>query len=158
MLDGATHTAHTGVRPHCDIRDISIGVRPHCDIRDISIGVRPHCAAAGLEDVVEADEVGLDVGVGVGDGVADAGLGGEVDDDVEVVVGEEFVDGGFVGDVATNEGPTVKHTGVRPRCDIRDISIGVRPHCDRNCCVIPIRCHSSSCPQCDIEVFEAGLF
>ena len=32
MLDGATHTAHTGVRPRCDIRDISIGVRPHCDI------------------------------------------------------------------------------------------------------------------------------
>ena len=41
---------------------------------------------AGFEDVVEAEDVALDVGVGVVDGVADAGLGGEVDDNIELVL------------------------------------------------------------------------
>ena len=62
-------------------------------------------AAAGFEDVVEADEVALDVGVGVGDGVADAGLRGEVDDDVGVVLVEDLVDEGPVSEVALDEGP-----------------------------------------------------
>lgn len=59
--------------------------------------------AAGFEDVVEANEVGLDVGVGVVDAVANAGLSGEVDDDVRLVLGEQLVDGGFVGEVAFDE-------------------------------------------------------
>ena len=61
--------------------------------------------AASLEDVVEADEVGLDVGIGVGDGVADTSLCGEVDDNGDGVLGEEAVDGGLVGDVALDEVP-----------------------------------------------------
>lgn len=60
--------------------------------------------AAGFEDVVEADEVGFDVGVWVVDTVANAGLGGEVDDDVRLVLGKQLVDGGFVGEVAFDEG------------------------------------------------------
>ena len=62
---------------------------------------------AGFEDVVEADHIALDVGVGVLDAVAYAGLGGEVDDDVEVVLGKDFVDEGFVGEIAFDEGVLV---------------------------------------------------
>ena len=61
--------------------------------------------AAGFEDVVEADEVGFDVGIGVSDAVADTGLGGEVDDDIELVLCEEGVDEVAVGDVASDKGP-----------------------------------------------------
>ena len=59
--------------------------------------------AAGFEDIVEANEVGFDVGVWVVDTVANAGLGGEVDDDVGLVLGKQLVDGGFVGEVALDE-------------------------------------------------------
>lgn len=60
--------------------------------------------AAGFEDVVEADEVGLDVSIGVGDAIADAGLGCEVDYNLRMVFGEDAVDEGAVGDVAADEG------------------------------------------------------
>ena len=60
-------------------------------------------AAAGFEDVVETDEVGFDVGVGVVDAVADAGLGGEVDDEVWLFGFEKLVYGGFVGEVTLDE-------------------------------------------------------
>ena len=59
--------------------------------------------AAGFEDVVETDEVGFDVDVGVIDAVADAGLGGEVDDEVWLFGFEELVYGGLVGEVALDE-------------------------------------------------------
>ena len=62
-------------------------------------------SAAGFEDVVEADEIALDVGIRVRDGIADAGLGGEVHDDVEVVLFEEVVDGYLVGEVRFDECP-----------------------------------------------------
>lgn len=58
---------------------------------------------ASFEDVVETDEVGFDVGVGVIDAVADAGLGGEVDDEVWLFGFEELVYDGFVGEVALDE-------------------------------------------------------
>lgn len=61
--------------------------------------------SAGFQDVVESDEVALDVGVGVCDGIADASLGGEVHDDGEVVFLEEAVDGGLVGEVRFDECP-----------------------------------------------------
>ena len=59
--------------------------------------------AAGLEDVVEANEVALDVGIGVGDAIADARLGSEVYHDVELVLIEEFVNQRFVSNVALHE-------------------------------------------------------
>ncbi len=62
-------------------------------------------SAAGFEDIVEADEIALDIGVRVRDGIADAGLGGEVHDDVEVVLFEEAVDGCLVGEVCLDECP-----------------------------------------------------
>ena len=62
-------------------------------------------SAAGFEDIVEADEVALDVGVRVRDGIADSGLGGEVHDDSEVVLLEQAVDGRLVGEVCLDECP-----------------------------------------------------
>lgn len=61
--------------------------------------------AAGLQDVIEADEVGFDVGVGVGYRVTHSGLGGEVDDDFGPELGEKPVDKSLVCDVAFDEGP-----------------------------------------------------
>jgi len=46
---------------------------------------------AALKDVHEAHDVAVDVGVGVFDGVADAGLGGHVEDDIKEMVLEERV-------------------------------------------------------------------
>ena len=59
--------------------------------------------AAAFEDVLEADDVGLDVGVRVRDRVADAGLGGEVDDAREAVLGEELVHRRTVREVDLHE-------------------------------------------------------
>ena len=56
--------------------------------------------AAGFEDVVEADEVGFDVGIGVGDAVAYACLCSKVDYNLGPELGKEFVDELAVGYVA----------------------------------------------------------
>ena len=61
--------------------------------------------AAGLKDVVESDEVALDIGVGVGDAVAHACLGGEVDDYGYTVMREDVLHGCLVGDGGVDEGP-----------------------------------------------------
>ena len=47
--------------------------------------------AAGLKDVVEANEVALDIGIGIGDRIANACLGGKVDDYIELVGSEEAI-------------------------------------------------------------------
>lgn len=60
--------------------------------------------AAALEDIKEADEVALEVGARVLDGVADTGLGGEVHHDIEAVLGEQPLDEGGIAQVAANEG------------------------------------------------------
>ena len=61
--------------------------------------------SARLENVVESDKVALDIGVGVGDAVAHACLGGEVDDYCYLVFGEDRLHGGLVGDGGVDEGP-----------------------------------------------------
>ena len=53
--------------------------------------------AARLEDVVESDKVALDIGVGVGDAVAHACLGGEVDHYGYLVFGEDCLHGCLIG-------------------------------------------------------------
>jgi len=62
---------------------------------------------AALEDVKEADEVGVDVRVGVLDRVADSGLGGEVDDDAEAVRGEEGLHLAAIGKVDADKDEAV---------------------------------------------------
>ena len=66
-----------------------------------------HGVAAGLEDVVEAQHVAADVGVGVLDAVAHAGLGGQIDHDVRLELLEEAVHQGLVGDVPLDEAVAV---------------------------------------------------
>jgi len=61
--------------------------------------------AACFQDVVETDEVALDVGIRVCDGIADACLGGEVHDDGKVVLLEQAVDCCLVGEVRFYECP-----------------------------------------------------
>lgn len=61
--------------------------------------------AARLKDVVESDEVALDVGVGIGDAVAHACLGGEVDHYCYLVFGEDCLHSGLVGDGGVDESP-----------------------------------------------------
>lgn len=58
-----------------------------------------------LEDVVEANEVRLDVGIGVGDAIANTCLGGEVDDYIEVILLEKAIDSCLIGNVALYEVP-----------------------------------------------------
>ena len=61
--------------------------------------------AACLEDIVETDKVGFDVGVGIGDRVAHACLRREVDDNLGLEFPEQAVDERLVGDVAFHESP-----------------------------------------------------
>ena len=58
---------------------------------------------AGLQDVVEADHVALDIGIRILDAIADTGLSSQVNDDVELVFLEEVIDEGLVGEVALDE-------------------------------------------------------
>ena len=55
--------------------------------------------AAALEDVEETDKVAVEIGIGVGDAVADSRLGSEIDDLVEMLVGKEAVKALTVGEV-----------------------------------------------------------
>ena len=57
----------------------------------------------GLQYVIEAEDIALDVGVRVLDAVAHTCLGGEVHYDVEVVLLEEAVDEGLVSKVTLDE-------------------------------------------------------
>lgn len=52
-----------------------------------------------FEEVDEACEVAIDVGVGVLDGVADSGLGGEIDDAIEGVALEKLSEGGAIAEI-----------------------------------------------------------
>lgn len=67
--------------------------------------------AARLQDVVETDEVALNVGIGIGDGVAHARLGCEVYHHLKVVLGKKFVDECLVGKIALYEHPLALGVG-----------------------------------------------
>lgn len=81
--------------------------------------------AAGLEDVEEADEVALEVGAWVLDGVADARLGGEVHNDVEAVLGEQPLDEGGVAQVAAHEGEAAVCVGLGQHAQAGVLDAGV---------------------------------
>lgn len=81
--------------------------------------------AAGLEYVEEADEVALEVGARVLDGVADARLGGKVHHDVEAVLGEQALDEGGVAQVAANEGEAAVRVGLSQHAQTRVLDAGV---------------------------------
>lgn len=81
--------------------------------------------AAGLEDVEEADEVALQVGARVLDGVADARLGGKVHNDVEAVLGEQALDEGGIAQVAAHEGEAAVRVGFGQHAQARVLDAGV---------------------------------
>ena len=60
--------------------------------------------ATGFQDVVEADKVGLDIGIRIGDAIAYACLCREIDDDLWLVLCKELVNERTVGDIALDEG------------------------------------------------------
>ena len=67
--------------------------------------------AAGLEDIEESDEVALQVGTRVLDGIAHSCLSGEVHHHVKSVLGEQALDEGGVAQIAAHEGEAA--VGVR---------------------------------------------
>lgn len=81
--------------------------------------------AAGLEHVEEADEVALEVGTRVLNGVADARLGGEVHHDVEAVLGEQALDEGGIAQIAAHERKTALGVGVAQHAQARVLDAGV---------------------------------
>lgn len=81
--------------------------------------------AAGLEDVEEADEVALEVGARVLDGVADARLRGEVHHDVEAVLRKQALDEGGVAQVAAHEGEAAVGIGLGQHAQARVLDAGV---------------------------------
>ena len=60
--------------------------------------------ATGFQDVVEADKVGLDIGIGIGDALAYTCLCSEIDDDLWFVLCKELVYKCTIGDIALDEG------------------------------------------------------
>ena len=81
--------------------------------------------AAGLEHVEEADEVALEVGARVLDGVAYTRLRGEVHHDVEAVLGEQALDEGGVAQVAANEGEAAVGVYLGQHAQARVLDAGV---------------------------------
>lgn len=81
--------------------------------------------AASLKDVEEADEIALEIGARVLDGVADARLGGEVHHDVEAVLGEQALDEGGVAQVAAHEGEAALCVGLGQHAQARVLDAGV---------------------------------
>ena len=81
--------------------------------------------AAGLEHVEKSDEVALEVGARVLDGVADARLGGEVHHDVEAILSEQALDEGGVAQVAADEGETALGVGRSKHAQARVLNAGV---------------------------------
>lgn len=81
--------------------------------------------AAGLEHVEEADEVALEVGARVLDGVAYTRLRGEVHHDVEAVLGEQALDEGGVAQVAAHEGEAAVGISLGQHAQTRVLDAGV---------------------------------
>lgn len=64
--------------------------------------------AAGFENVIEANHIAFNVGIRVGDGVANTCLCTEIDHDIWMILLKDAVDKGFVCKIALNEGIVLK--------------------------------------------------
>ena len=81
--------------------------------------------AAGLEHIEESDEVALEVGARVLDGVADARLGGEVHHDIEAVLRKQALDEGGVAEVGAHEREAAVGIGLGQHAQARVLDAGV---------------------------------
>lgn len=61
--------------------------------------------SASLQNVVEADHVALDIGIGIGDGIAYASLCRQVYNNVGMIFIKDGIDGSAVGNIALDKGP-----------------------------------------------------
>ena len=80
--------------------------------------------AAAFEHVQEAGDVGVDIGVGVVEGIADARLRREVDDPLEALLGESGLDRRPVSKIGLDEAEafSTRQAG-KPRLFQRDVVI-----------------------------------
>lgn len=81
--------------------------------------------AAGLEHVEEADEVALEVGARVLDGIAHARLGRQVNHNIEAVLGEQALDEGGVAQIAANKGEATVGVGLGQHAQACVLDAGV---------------------------------
>ena len=103
--DGVVHLVVGGVR-HLPVGAVDAGRRGVDQM--LNAGASSVVAvAAGLQDVVESDQVALYVRVGIGDAVPDPGLGGQVDHDGRTEVSEYAVHGIPVRDGLAEENKPV---------------------------------------------------
>ena len=93
--DGVVHRIVLGER-HLGVAAVDAGAAGVGQVRHLVV-------AAAFQDVHEADDVAVDIGMRVFDRVAHAGLGGEVDDAVEFFFGEELFDALAIGDIHLHE-------------------------------------------------------
>ena len=68
---------------------------------------------AGLQNVVKADDVAFHVHIGIGDGIADTGLGRQIHHHVEAVFLKAGIDAFPVGNAAPDKGPGGGRMGCR---------------------------------------------
>ena len=61
--------------------------------------------AAGLQDIVEADKVGLNIGIGISDGVSYSGLCRQIDHHSKLLLLKELFDGSLVSQIGFDEAP-----------------------------------------------------
>ena len=87
--------------------------------------MRHGVVAAGLQDVEEPNEVTVDVGLGILDGVAHAGLRSEVDHDIEAILGKQVLDERRVAQVTAHEGEAVILVGIRQHAQANLLDAGV---------------------------------
>ena len=69
--------------------------------------------AAGLQQIVKADEVGFDVHVRVVDGIAHPGLRRQIDDDLRLIPVKQRGHGRSVGQIPAHEGEAAARRGAR---------------------------------------------
>ena len=85
-----------GAQRHAGI--CAVDRRGRCINQMLAAGV-----SAAFEDVQEPDDVGVGIGVRIVQRMADAGLGGQMDDGVEAIGGKQFAKRRAIGDVALLE-------------------------------------------------------
>ena len=101
----------SGIERHGMVHLVGSGIRDFgiaaIDRRTAGIDQMGHLVVtAGFEQVIETHDVAFDVGVGIGDAIAHAGLGSQIDNDVRTMVGKNLVNYDLVGDAFTVENKT----------------------------------------------------
>ena len=84
-----------------------------------ALGVVVIGMAAGFQNAVKADQVGFYVCVRVGDGVANAGLGGEVNNNIGLELPKKLVNQGLVRQISLDKCPLTIHLRLCQLFDFR---------------------------------------